>query len=44
MPEKFQLPKLTFWKAMFVLLALGGLYATIVRFALGLGASTNLTD
>jgi Ni/Fe-hydrogenase subunit HybB-like protein len=44
MPGKFQLPKLTFWKAMFVVLALGGLYATIVRFAQGLGASTNLTD
>jgi Ni/Fe-hydrogenase subunit HybB-like protein len=44
MPGKFQLPKMTFWKAMFVVLALGGLYATIVRFAQGLGASTNLTD
>lgn len=44
MPEKFQLPKLTFWKAMFILIALGGLYATIVRFTQGLGASTNLTD
>jgi len=44
MPEKFQLPKLTFWKGMFVVIALGGLYATIVRFAQGLGASTNLTD
>jgi Ni/Fe-hydrogenase subunit HybB-like protein len=44
MPGKFQLPKVTFWKAMFVVLALAGLYATIVRFAQGLGASTNLTD
>ena len=44
MPGKFQLLKLTFWKAAFVLIALGGLYATIVRFAQGLGASTNLTD
>ncbi len=44
MPEKFQLPKLTFWKAMFILIALGGLYATLVRFTQGLGASTNLTD
>ncbi len=44
MPGKFQLPKLTFWKGMFVVLALAGLYATIVRFTQGLGASTNLTD
>jgi Ni/Fe-hydrogenase subunit HybB-like protein len=44
MPEKFQLPKITFWKAMFILIALGGLYAAIVRFTQGLGASTNLSD
>lgn len=44
MPEKFQLPKLTFWKAALVLIALTGLYATFVRFAQGLGASTNLSD
>ncbi len=44
MAGKFQMPKPTFWKTMFVLIALGGLYATIVRFTQGLGASTNLTD
>ena len=44
MPGKIQLPKMTFWKAMFVVLVLAGLYATIVRFVQGLGASTNLTD
>ncbi len=44
MPGKFQLPKITFWKAVFVVTALAGLYATIVRFTQGLGASTNLSD
>ena len=38
------LPRLTFWRAVFVLLMLAGLYVTYVRFVQGLGASTNLTD
>jgi len=39
-----KLPKITFWKAIAALIFAGGLYATIVRFGFGLGASTNLTD
>lgn len=39
-----KLPKITFWKAVAALIFAGGLYATIVRFGMGLGASTNLTD
>jgi len=44
MPTRIQLPKLTFWKALFVVVILLGLYATVIRFARGLGASTNLSD
>jgi Ni/Fe-hydrogenase subunit HybB-like protein len=36
--------KLTFWKLIFLFLMAGGLYATVVRFTQGLGASTHLTD
>jgi Ni/Fe-hydrogenase subunit HybB-like protein len=39
-----RLPKLTFWKAVFILVLLGGLYATFVRFTQGLGPSTHLND
>ncbi|HZT71043.1 MAG TPA: Ni/Fe-hydrogenase cytochrome b subunit [Terriglobia bacterium] len=39
-----QLPRLTFWKALLTLILLAGLYATVVRFTRGLGASTNLSD
>jgi Ni/Fe-hydrogenase subunit HybB-like protein len=39
-----RLPKLTFWRAVFLLLMVGGLYSTYVRFVHGLGAATNLTD
>jgi Ni/Fe-hydrogenase subunit HybB-like protein len=35
---------LTVWRAIFGVLALGGLYSTWVRFYYGLGASTNLSD
>jgi Ni/Fe-hydrogenase subunit HybB-like protein len=38
------LPRLTFWRALFALLMVGGAYATYLRFFHGLGASTNLTD
>jgi c(7)-type cytochrome triheme protein len=43
-PERSQRPLLTFWRAVFVALMLAGAYATYVRFARGLGASTNLND
>jgi Ni/Fe-hydrogenase subunit HybB-like protein len=36
--------KLTFWKVVFLALIVAGFYATILRFARGLGASTNLND
>jgi Ni/Fe-hydrogenase subunit HybB-like protein len=36
--------KLSFWKVIFLFLMAGGLYATIVRFTQGLGASTHLSD
>lgn len=39
-----KLPKITFWKAVAAIIFALGLYATIVRFAMGLGASTNLSD
>src|SRR5208282_3552043 len=39
-----QKPKITFWRAVLVLILLLGAYATIVRFSRGLGASTNLSD
>jgi Ni/Fe-hydrogenase subunit HybB-like protein len=38
------LPRLTFWRATFLLLATAGLYVTYLRFLRGLGASTNLSD
>ncbi len=39
-----RLPKLTFWKVVLVILLALGLYATVLRFWGGLGASTNLSD
>jgi Ni/Fe-hydrogenase subunit HybB-like protein len=36
--------KLTFWTAVFWIVIAVGLYATVVRYAFGLGASTNLSD
>ena len=39
-----QRPKVTFWRVVLLLVFLFGAYATIVRFARGLGASTNLSD
>jgi Ni/Fe-hydrogenase subunit HybB-like protein len=38
------LPKLTFWKAVMVVVFLGGAYATLLRFTRGLGAATHLSD
>lgn len=40
--EKF--PKLTFWRAVLVLVLAAGFYSTVLRFVKGLGASTNLSD
>ena len=36
--------KFTFWKLVFLALMAAGFYGTVVRFALGLGRSTNLND
>jgi len=35
---------MTFWKSIFLILMIAGLYSTVVRFAFGLGAATNLSD
>jgi Ni/Fe-hydrogenase subunit HybB-like protein len=40
--EKF--PKLTFWRAVLVLILAAGFYSTVLRFTRGLGAATNLSD
>lgn len=37
-------PRVTFWKVVLLLILCFGAYAAIVRFAVGLGAATNLTD
>ena len=37
-------PRITFWRTVFVAIVAAGLWATIVRFSQGLGASTNLSD
>jgi len=39
-----RLPKITFWKTLFVIILGFGAYATYLRFFKGLGASTNLSD
>jgi Ni/Fe-hydrogenase subunit HybB-like protein len=36
--------KMTFWKGVFLVLVIAGLYSTVVRFAFGLGAATHLSD
>src|SRR5437879_13545163 len=36
--------RLSFWKLVFLALMAAGFYATVVRFAKGLGPSTNLSD
>lgn len=35
---------ITIWKSVFLVLVIAGMYSTIVRFAFGLGAATNLND
>jgi c(7)-type cytochrome triheme protein len=37
-------PRFTFWKVVLLLILCFGAYAAIVRYAVGLGAATNLTD
>ncbi|HYM60357.1 MAG TPA: Ni/Fe-hydrogenase cytochrome b subunit [Thermoanaerobaculia bacterium] len=39
-----KLPKITFWRVLFVITIACGAYSTWLRFFRGLGASTNLTD
>lgn len=39
-----KLPKLTFWRAVLVLILAAGFYSTVLRFTRGLGAATNLSD
>ena len=41
---KIKIPKITFWRAVILVIWTLGIYATIVRFTQGLGASTNLND
>ncbi len=36
--------RLTFWKSVFFLILIAGLYSTYIRFFYGLGAATNLSD
>ncbi len=37
-------PKLTFWRAVLMLILAAGFYSTVLRFTRGLGAVTNLSD
>jgi Ni/Fe-hydrogenase subunit HybB-like protein len=39
-----RMPKVTFWKSVMVIILLAGMWATVLRFTRGLGASTNLSD
>ena len=39
-----KLPKFTFWRVVLVLILAAGFYSTVLRFAKGLGAATNLSD
>ncbi|HRS75308.1 MAG TPA: hypothetical protein P5282_10245, partial [Anaerolineaceae bacterium] len=44
MNNQLRLPRLTFWRAVFLLVMAAGAYATYLRFFHGLGAATNLSD
>ena len=44
MTRSITLPRLTFWRAVLLLLLAAGTYSTFVRFFEGLGAATNLSD
>jgi Ni/Fe-hydrogenase subunit HybB-like protein len=39
-----KLPKITFWRVVWLILVGAGLYSTVLRFTKGLGAVTNLSD
>lgn len=41
---RVRLPKLTFWRGVFIVILLAGLYSAVLRFIRGLGASTALSD
>ena len=41
---KTRILKITFWKALLVVILLAGVYAAFVRYARGLGAATHLSD
>lgn len=41
---KISLPKLTFWRAVLLVVLAAGIYTTVIRFTQGLGASTALSD
>ena len=41
---KLALPKITFWKVLFVFIMIAGVYSSYIRFFKGLGAATNLSD
>lgn len=41
---KIQIPKLTFWRGLAAVIFAAGLAATVVRFGIGLGAATDLSD
>jgi len=42
--KEIKLPKITFWRAVLVIIWTLGLYATFIRYTKGLGAATNLSD
>jgi Ni/Fe-hydrogenase subunit HybB-like protein len=42
--KNFSIPKITFWRAVGVIIVITGLYSTYLRFTGGLQASTNLND
>jgi Ni/Fe-hydrogenase subunit HybB-like protein len=42
--KNFSIPKLTFWRAVAVIIVITGIYSTYLRFTGGLQASTNLND
>lgn len=41
---KFTMPRLTFWRAVLIVILILAAYATFIRFFYGLGAATNLSD
>ena len=39
-----KIPRITFWRSVFLIVLACGLYSTYLRFSAGLGASTALSD